>query len=43
MAENAIFAKVTAHSGLSRPQGHEAYGPLHRAVANQVQEFLPGL
>ena len=27
--------------GLSRPQGHQAYGPLHRAVADQVQ--LPGL
>jgi len=31
----------SVNPGLSRPQGHQAYGPLHRAVADQVQNFFP--
>ena len=31
------------NSGLSRPQGYPAYRPLHRAIAEPVQELLSGL
>jgi hypothetical protein len=36
-------ARYPIDPGLSWPQGHPAYGALHRAVAETVQGFLAGL